>query len=472
VYAPVFDSKWLASQQSLTVAIQRRRSIRDYYQTKQKPTHNQVKQTSPAVQRSLSLPPHVFEEVTAEFATSNTHKRQEKQPQLQHSESTSTVRLDHYTGNNSSFSHQSVFYIKTIVWKGPLNNCTRKVRVVMENELIGPTPLIALCNALILRGDIEIMPVTLTSTTADYLIQILAERLLVTCSDISMDEVDDIVSLYIRMLPRLQIRQPLDPLLFTPRAFAADMNTASFLSLFEGFRIPVRHACCLPPITQEPDKWRILRNISFSDAKEIKELAEEHGDSAPQLHMDGQTAAEFLSIASHGHVMTKDGLTALSAGVRAGALCVLLYDENKFGTLYKHVNGDLYILAATSKDATLEHVVWRRLQDPIDDWQQLNGQFQPGKATTMDDEDEARRFIFRDDNAHKHATTKSKRTKLHKPKSPSPVIVIRTMPRRKIVSKKKKRPVPKTVATDDSKGTTLTWLSQLLKVFTRKRHTL
>ncbi|KAJ1966697.1 hypothetical protein H4R35_006928 [Dimargaris xerosporica] len=70
-----------------------------------------------------------------------------------------------------------VYQLKPIVWKDPGTQANVHLKVITQNEN-GPCPLIALCNVLLLRQTIEIVPAHRTTVTYADLVQILADALL------------------------------------------------------------------------------------------------------------------------------------------------------------------------------------------------------------------------------------------------------------------------------------------------------
>ncbi|CAG8653434.1 16160_t:CDS:2 [Funneliformis caledonium] len=68
------------------------------------------------------------------------------------------------------------YQLKAIEWIEPSGK-VRKLKVITQNEN-GPCPLLALCNVLLLRGDIEIKPYDRPTVTYDFLVELLGDYLL------------------------------------------------------------------------------------------------------------------------------------------------------------------------------------------------------------------------------------------------------------------------------------------------------
>lgn len=69
------------------------------------------------------------------------------------------------------------YQLKAIEWIEPSSGELRKLKVITQNEN-GPCPLLALCNVLLLRGDIKIKPYDRSFVTYDFLVELLGDYLL------------------------------------------------------------------------------------------------------------------------------------------------------------------------------------------------------------------------------------------------------------------------------------------------------
>ncbi|RIA87987.1 hypothetical protein C1645_776099 [Glomus cerebriforme] len=88
------------------------------------------------------------------------------------------VEEDNIGRNPISSNKVAVEYqLKAIEWVEPSSGEIRKLKVITQNEN-GPCPLLALCNVLLLRGDIEIKPYDRSSITYDFLVELLGDYLL------------------------------------------------------------------------------------------------------------------------------------------------------------------------------------------------------------------------------------------------------------------------------------------------------
>ena len=80
-----------------------------------------------------------------------------------------------------------------------------------------------------------------------------------------------------------------------------------------------------------------------------------------------------------GRGITTAGTEALLRGLRPGAVVIISYDGNKYGTLYKHPSNQLYLLCTDEmiwqQDQGLRNV-WYSLKKPQLEWQLVGSTFQ------------------------------------------------------------------------------------------------
>ncbi|CAG8500360.1 819_t:CDS:10 [Paraglomus occultum] len=69
------------------------------------------------------------------------------------------------------------YQLKALEWFDIRSHKLRKVKIITQNEN-GPCPLLALCNVLILRNDIEIRPYDRPTVSYEYLVELLGDYLL------------------------------------------------------------------------------------------------------------------------------------------------------------------------------------------------------------------------------------------------------------------------------------------------------
>ncbi|KAG0194215.1 hypothetical protein DFQ28_000934 [Apophysomyces sp. BC1034] len=69
------------------------------------------------------------------------------------------------------------YLVKTIDWFDYSSNQKRTIKIITQNEN-GPCPLLAICNVLLLRGDLEIRPPDREMVTFEYLVDRLGDYLL------------------------------------------------------------------------------------------------------------------------------------------------------------------------------------------------------------------------------------------------------------------------------------------------------
>lgn len=59
---------------------------------------------------------------------------------------TKSLSIHSFMSETAETRDRFTFPIKTIKWWGPTGKNRKMVRIVIENEVMGPTPLVALCN--------------------------------------------------------------------------------------------------------------------------------------------------------------------------------------------------------------------------------------------------------------------------------------------------------------------------------------
>jgi len=130
--------------------------------------------------------------------------------------------------------------LKPIHW--PPEQPERVLRIVTQNEN-GPCSFIAICNILILRGEIVITPPDRPSVSYEYLSTLLGDYLVNKCSDVDLDSVFSV-------LPKTQHGLDLNPL-FTGISSFRPAGSGGELKLFELAGIRLVHGWLVDPDSQE-----------------------------------------------------------------------------------------------------------------------------------------------------------------------------------------------------------------------------
>lgn len=138
-------------------------------------------------------------------------------------------------------SQAEVWFLKDISFNG------RRVKIITQN-FNGPCSLIAVCNILILRGDIEIQPPSRDSVSYEFLAQLVGEYLL-TSPTAAQSGVD--LSTALSALPKTQKGMDLSPLFTSPTSFLP--SPGGELALFQAAGIPLYHGWLVDPDTPEAE---------------------------------------------------------------------------------------------------------------------------------------------------------------------------------------------------------------------------
>ncbi|RKP10037.1 hypothetical protein THASP1DRAFT_28187 [Thamnocephalis sphaerospora] len=299
------------------------------------------------------------------------------------------------TGERSANEYQ----LKSVEWWDVAIGQHRRLRVITQNEN-GPCPLLAICNVLLLRGDIEILPVDRPVVTTAYLLELLGDRLLRMLSDAprtastcqassrkSLEQHEGAVNVALRMLPGLQHGLDVDPKFSSPRGFVQNDG----LSVFQAFGIELVHGWCVDP--QDEGAWEVLcrRYQGYNSVAELvargdyagKGLvvdqpgykhASDPASQAPRdddaIDMDGTQrmdlvhdaliAQQFLE--ANATQLTFHGLQTLTESIPDNHLCIL-FRNNHFATLYKHPDQTLYLLVTDASLAGQSSAAWENLSD-------------------------------------------------------------------------------------------------------------
>jgi hypothetical protein len=301
--------------------------------------------------------------------------------------------------------------------------------ILLQNEN-GPCPLLAAANCLLLRGSIHLPPECVRNGVAslDNVCNVLADHALLL-----MDQQEHSFHLneLLTIFPTLQDGMDVNPM-FT--AGVTGVEYTSNLTAFEMLRIELVHGWLLDP--QDEPMVELIGSKTYNQlievvihgkeaasqletlSKEISELkarshligmeeidestlaneTAESKDAAPviapeeQTHLlqevkakeellqklsDEATRSSLIDehfLQSTSHQLTHYGLMELYNHVAPGSLCVF-FRNNHFCTLTKHTDGVLYLLVTDLGYATVDEIMWEKL-DAIDgDTEYMNSAF-------------------------------------------------------------------------------------------------
>ncbi|KAL7318615.1 hypothetical protein PS15m_001836 [Mucor circinelloides] len=281
------------------------------------------------------------------------------------------------------------YLVKTIDWRD------KQVRIITQNEN-GPCPLVAICNVLFLRGDLEIRPPDREVVTFEYLVDRLGDYLL---NHAPTDEpVAQSPPKSAEKQPQAPKRQDTSEFVLTYRhnldaaltilphlKSGLDVNIkfdsihgfepTAELAMFDLFNVNLVHGWVADPQDVETFDVIVSKCGTYNHAVELivqaDELSTRQSDEGlmvakslttveeEKLH-EGFVATEFLKDTAT--QLTYFGLDLLLDSIPADSLCVL-FRNNHFSTMYRHPSLGLYMLVTDSGLVSERSVVWESLAD-------------------------------------------------------------------------------------------------------------
>ncbi|KAG1510075.1 hypothetical protein G6F52_010988 [Rhizopus delemar] len=227
--------------------------------------------------------------------------------------------------------------------------------MVVEN---GPCPLVAICNVLFLRGDLEIQPVGRELVTFEYLVERLGDYLL----NHIHEEHDQLLEDTLNILPKLKSGLDVNILFDSIHGFEPTPE----LSMFELFGVDLVHGWIVDPQDTETYEVIVKSCKNYNQTVEcIVQANESRSDNPPtqieeeKLHQ-AFVADEFLKDTAT--QLTYYGLELLLAAIPEDDLCVL-FRNNHFSTIYRHPEFGLLMLVTDSGFIKEKSVTWESLGD-------------------------------------------------------------------------------------------------------------
>ncbi|KAK0473431.1 hypothetical protein IW261DRAFT_1504322 [Armillaria novae-zelandiae] len=263
-------------------------------------------------------------------------------------------------------SSAEVWYLKEICF----GTERRPIKIITQN-FNGPCSFIAICNILILRGNITIEPPGRQTVSYEHLCQLVAEYLLLNCPDVD-------ISAALSIMPYTQKGMDLNPLFTAATSFRTG---AGELKLFEQVGIDLVHGWLVDP--ESPEAEVLVRTGGDYDSAVMLIAGADHtakgqlvvGDnndpqaessrSATLSEEDRQKIEDAIVVRrfldNTRSQLTYHGLFTLASTIRPGTL-VALYRNLHLSVLYKHEQA-LYSLVTDYVFLKEPSVVWERLED-------------------------------------------------------------------------------------------------------------
>ncbi|KAH8922443.1 hypothetical protein BT69DRAFT_1334708 [Atractiella rhizophila] len=284
--------------------------------------------------------------------------------------------------------------LKTIIWP-PRNREATTIRIITQNEN-GPCSLIALCNILILRGQITITPPNRASVTYDYLSSLVASHLLQMISNADSPSLD--LDSALSILPKTQYGLDVNVRFGSCDGFKplgdGDVE-AGELALFRLAGIELLHGWVAD--VQDEDTWEAVVGRAGDYDTAVQRLAEGDeisrglvvaGDQVGEEELEKAVEAKRLWTAEQQEKvrdamlirnfldasstqLTYPGLTQLHNHLLPGGLCALFRNSHLSVLLRKPVYEEaadergpqLFTLATDSSFVNIDDVAWESLQD-------------------------------------------------------------------------------------------------------------
>ncbi|KAF7789771.1 hypothetical protein EIP86_000717 [Pleurotus ostreatoroseus] len=308
---------------------------------------------------------------------------QDNPPPTEHSAQDHVQRSEHPARDDADVraSMEEVWYLKDISFRPDPAGPPKRFKIITQN-FNGPCSFIAICNILILRGDIHIVPEDRTSVSYELLAQLLGEYLLMSSPNIDL-------SAALSTMPVTRKGMDLNPL-FTGVTSFRPAGQGGELQLFERAGIQLVHGWLVDPSTPESqvlsrveDYDTAVNLIAEADHLSSGQLvASDNGPSlskpgsnervlTPEDHQkieDALTIRSFLETSSS--QLTYYGLFTLASTLQPGAL-VALFRNSHLSVLYKSPQPDdsaLYTLATDQVFLREPSIVWERLEDVDGGW--------------------------------------------------------------------------------------------------------
>ncbi|KAI0956425.1 hypothetical protein AcV7_006835 [Taiwanofungus camphoratus] len=277
-------------------------------------------------------------------------------------------------------SLEELWYLKDITFRPEPDSPPKPFKIITQN-LNGPCSFIAICNILILRGHIQVLPPERTTVTYDLLARLVSEYLLAACPGVD-------TSAALSIMPVTRKGMDLNPL-FTGATSFRPAGTGGELKLFEQAGVQLVHGWLADP--DSPEYEVLARTEDYDTSVNLLveadhltkgQLVSSSGAAAPPRDAAGSGADALTSeerqkvedaivirnfIARTQSQLTYHGLFTLAATLAPGAL-VALFRNAHLAVLHRPAargagDGALYTLATDQVFLHEPSVVWEQLED-------------------------------------------------------------------------------------------------------------
>ncbi|KAG2744741.1 hypothetical protein P692DRAFT_20744039 [Suillus brevipes Sb2] len=285
-------------------------------------------------------------------------------------------------------SRADVWYLKEIAFGR--TETKRRLKIITQN-FNGPCSFIAICNILILRGQIKVLPYERGTVSYEFLSQLVGEYLLMSCPDID-------VTAALSIMPSTTKGLDLNPV-FTGATSFRPAGEGGELKLFQQAGIELVHGWLVDPDSEE---YRVLQHVRdydtavtlIADADHITRGRLLSGDvwgegeagsssqagSGPSGYAGPSSASDNYSESDREKIehalvsqafldntksqLTYHGLFQLASTLQPGSL-VALFRNSHLSVLHKREGEDSSLYSLVTDHVFLQEpsVVWERLED-------------------------------------------------------------------------------------------------------------
>ncbi|KXN91759.1 Protein FAM63A [Leucoagaricus sp. SymC.cos] len=284
-------------------------------------------------------------------------------------------------------SQAEVWYLKDILFGAPGEE-KKQYKIITQN-FNGPCSLIAICNILILRDNITILPPERRTVSYEFLSQLAAEYLLTSSPDVD-------ISAALSIMPYTQKGMDLNPLFTTATKFRPSGEGAGGLDLFEKASIQLVHGWLVDPEAQEADVLQRVKDYDraveliaevdhLTDGKLVldEEVFNEPGGSSSKPATSRGTGTSYTEeqrrkiedaiiirhfLESTSSQLTYHGLFHLAQTLKPHTFYAL-FRNSHLSVIYKTIEGEnhsdaaLYSLVTDQVFLNEPSIVWERLED-------------------------------------------------------------------------------------------------------------
>eukprot|EP01137_Pigoraptor_chileana_P002676 Opistho-2@2367 len=342
-------------------------------------------------EQSDGAPPSVGNEPSVVVAEGSMAISQAQQPSaeeqlLQQQPTTQQPTSHQHLPSEELQQSPDIYAVKRIPWSG------RTVGIVTQN-INGPCPLIAICNVLALRGQIQ-LHADMELVSYQHLCTALGDCLMRAASAPTTDaehtgeseadrarNVEDCFNSFPKLQTGLDVNvrfSSVDGFEFTSECLVFDLLN---IRLVHGWLPDPQDADSFAVISKTSYNQLVERVISYrSLATDKGKGAEDPANDADRILQEGIIAEAFLEQSAS--QLTYHGIAELASSLRPNQPCVL-FRNNHFSTLLKH--RDELMILATDQGFLHSPAVWETVANVEGDGVFLDGEFHNIPPASSDD---------------------------------------------------------------------------------------